>query len=126
MGEVVLASSGMTIKAGGAFELPIQVDRPSVLRIRFEVDEGYDVDFSLKFVEDSPNSTLQTVRGAARRVSLAGLADEAHACQRPMGQGSDSTRGKRAHGVCAGAATRATAREAARARAPGSRRALGA
>lgn len=62
MGEVVLASSGMVIKAGGTFELPIKVDRPSVLRIRFEVDEGYDVDFSLKFLEDTEKATVQTVR----------------------------------------------------------------
>lgn len=66
MGEVVLASSGMVIKAGGVFELPIKVDRPSVLRIRFEVDEGYDVDFSLKFLEDTDKASIQTVRAGAR------------------------------------------------------------
>lgn len=66
MGEVVLASSGMVIQAGGIFELPIKVDRPSVLRIRFEVDEGYDVDFSLKFLEDAEGSTAQTVRTRRR------------------------------------------------------------
>lgn len=59
----MLASSGMSIKAGGMFELPIKVDRPSVLRIRFEVDEGYDVDFSLKFLEDTEKAVVQTVRG---------------------------------------------------------------
>jgi hypothetical protein len=69
MGDVVLASSGMTINAGGVFELPIKVDRPSVLRIRFEVDEGYDVDFSLKFLEDTPKATIQTVSAAPRRAA---------------------------------------------------------
>ncbi|KAG8461487.1 hypothetical protein KFE25_001091 [Diacronema lutheri] len=75
MGEVVLASSGMVIKAGGVFELPIKVDRPSVLRIRFEVDEGYDVDFSLKFLEDTDKASIQTLVEPARSFAREGQLD---------------------------------------------------
>mmetsp|Transcript_8852 Transcript_8852/g.22936 ORF Transcript_8852/g.22936 Transcript_8852/m.22936 type:complete len:270 (-) Transcript_8852:430-1239(-) len=75
MGEVVLASSGMLIQAGGIFELPIKVDRPSVLRIRFEVDEGYDVDFALKFLEDAEGSTPQTLVMPARSTAREGQLD---------------------------------------------------
>jgi len=75
MGEVMLSSSGMTITAGSTFELPIKVDRPSVLRIRFEVDEGYDVDFSLKFREDTDKASIQTLVEPARSSAREGQLD---------------------------------------------------
>jgi len=75
MGEVILSSSGMTIKAGGSFELPIKVDCPSVLRIRFEVEDGYDVDFSLKFLENADKAEVQTLVEPARSTAREGQLD---------------------------------------------------
>ena len=42
----------VTIQAGGEFRLPLIVPHPSVLAIQFEVEGGYDIEFSLNFQDD--------------------------------------------------------------------------
>ena len=42
----------VSIQAGGEFRLPLIVPHPSVLAIQFEVEGGYDIDFSLNFQDD--------------------------------------------------------------------------
>ena len=63
----------MTIQAGGVFKLPLIVPRPSVLAIQFEVEGGYDIEFSLNFQDDNDESTgvlVEPVRVADREGQL--------------------------------------------------------
>ena len=45
--------NAVTVQAGGEFRLPLIVPHPSVLAISFEVDGGYDIEFSLIFKDDT-------------------------------------------------------------------------
>lgn len=44
--------NAVTIQAGGEFRLPLIVPHPSVLAIQFEIEGGYDIEFSLNFQDD--------------------------------------------------------------------------
>ena len=44
--------NAVSIQAGGEFRLPLIVPHPSVLAIQFEVEGGYDIEFSLTFQDD--------------------------------------------------------------------------
>ena len=44
--------NAVTIQAGGEFRLPLIVPHPSVLAMQFEVEGGYDIEFSLTFQDD--------------------------------------------------------------------------
>ena len=56
--------NAVIVQAGGEFRLPLIVPHPSVLAIQFEVDGGYDIEFSLLFKDDQEND-YQVVRRAA-------------------------------------------------------------
>eukprot|EP00966_Prymnesium_polylepis_P160522 3711183-Prymnesium_polylepis.1 len=58
--------NAVIVQAGGEFRLPLIVPHPSVLAIQFEVDGGYDIEFSLLFKDDQEND-YQVVR--ARRAN---------------------------------------------------------
>ena len=45
--------NAVSIQAGGEFRLPLIVPHPSVLAIQFEVEGGYDIEFSLTFQDDN-------------------------------------------------------------------------
>ena len=53
--------NAVIVQAGGEFRLPLIVPHPSVLAIQFEVDGGYDIEFSLLFKDDHEND-YQVVR----------------------------------------------------------------
>ena len=53
--------NAVIVQAGGEFRLPLIVPHPSVLAIQFEVDGGYDIEFSLLFKDDQEND-YQVVR----------------------------------------------------------------
>lgn len=55
--------NAVIIQAGGEFRLPLMVPHPSVLVIQFEVENGYDIEFSLLFKDDEEND-YQKVRRA--------------------------------------------------------------
>ena len=57
--------NAVSIQAGGEFRLPLIVPHPSVLAIQFEVEGGYDIEFSLTFQDDHEDGSSQ-VRSAAR------------------------------------------------------------
>ena len=44
--------NAVSIQPGGEFRLPLIVPHPSVLAIQFEVEGGYDIEFSLVFHDD--------------------------------------------------------------------------
>ena len=65
--------NAVSIQAGGEFRLPLIVPHPSVLAIQFEVEGGYDIEFSLTFQDDHEegSSTLvEPVRVADREGQL--------------------------------------------------------
>ena len=45
--------NAVSIQAGGEFRLPLIVPHPSVLAIQFEIEGGYDIEFSLNFAHSS-------------------------------------------------------------------------
>ena len=47
--------NAVVVQAGGEFRLPLIVPHTSVLAIQFEVDGGYDIEFSLLFKDDHEN-----------------------------------------------------------------------
>ena len=49
--------NAVSIQAGGEFRLPLIVPHPSVLAIQFEVEGGYDIEFSLNFQDDNDESS---------------------------------------------------------------------
>ena len=53
--------NAVSIQAGGEFRLPLIVPHPSVLAIQFEVEGGYDIEFSLTFQDDHEDGS-STVR----------------------------------------------------------------
>ena len=57
--------NAVTVQAGGEFRMPLIVPYPSVLAIQFEVDGGYDIEFSLTFKDDNDNES-SLVSGMAR------------------------------------------------------------
>ena len=59
--------NAVSIQAGGEFRLPLMVPHPSVLAIQFEVEGGYDIEFSLTFKDD--NDTTSSVLVEPVRVS---------------------------------------------------------
>lgn len=65
--------NAVIIQAGSEFRLPLQVPRPSVLAIQFEVEGGYDIDFSLHFKDDHEDASsvlVEPVRVADREGQL--------------------------------------------------------
>ena len=58
--------NAVIVQAGGEFRLPLIVTHPSVLAIQFEVDGGYDIEFSLLFKDDHEND-YQVVRRVGRK-----------------------------------------------------------
>ncbi|KAL3895647.1 MAG: hypothetical protein SGPRY_013462 [Prymnesium sp.] len=65
--------NAVIIQAGGEFRLPLMVPHPSVLMIQFEVEDGYDIEFSLLFKDDEEND-YQKVRRATP-LSYVGLVE---------------------------------------------------
>ena len=53
--------NAVSIQAGGEFRLPLIVPHPSVLAIQFEVEGGFDIEFSLTFQDDHEDGS-STVR----------------------------------------------------------------
>ena len=51
--------NAVSIQAGGEFRLPLIVPHPSVLAIQFEVEGGYDIEFSLTFQDDHEDGSSQ-------------------------------------------------------------------
>ena len=65
--------NAVIIQAGGEFRMPLIVPHPSVLAIQFEVDNGNDIEFSLKFKddnEDEANMLVEPVRVTDREGQL--------------------------------------------------------
>jgi len=65
--------NAVTVQAGGEFRMPLLVPYPSVLAIQFEVDGGYDLEFSLTFKDDheaESNVLVEPVRVSDREGQL--------------------------------------------------------
>merc|ERR1719230_685159 len=65
--------NAVSIQAGGEFRLPLIVPHPSVLAIQFEVEGGYDIEFSLNFQDDHEDGSsvlVDPVRVADREGQL--------------------------------------------------------
>jgi len=65
--------NAVSIQAGGEFRLPLIVPHPSVLAIQFEVEGGYDIEFSLNFRDDHEEGSsvlVEPVRVADREGQL--------------------------------------------------------
>lgn len=65
--------NAVAIQAGGEFRLPLIVPQPSVLAIQFEVEGGYDLEFSLHFQDDHDTKSsvlVEPVRVADREGQL--------------------------------------------------------
>ena len=65
--------NAVSIQAGGEFRLPLIVPHPSVLAIQFEVEGGYDIEFSLTFQDDAEESSsvlVEPVRTVDREGQL--------------------------------------------------------
>ena len=67
--------NAVSIQPGGEFRLPLIVPHPSVLAIQFEVEGGYDIEFSLVFHDDheedaSASVLVEPVRVADREGQL--------------------------------------------------------
>ena len=65
--------NAVNVQAGGEFRLPLIVPRPSVLAIQFEVEGGYDIEFSLNFKDDHDQSSgvlVEPVRVSDREGQL--------------------------------------------------------
>jgi len=65
--------NAVTVQAGGEFRMPLLVPYPSVLAIQFEVEGGYDLEFSLTFKDDhevESNVLVEPVRVSDREGQL--------------------------------------------------------
>ena len=63
----------VTVSAGSQFRLPLLVPQPSVLAIQFEVDGGYEIEFSLTFKDDAESESsllVEPVRVSDREGQL--------------------------------------------------------
>jgi len=54
--------NAVIVQRGATFRMPLLVPNPSVLAIQFEVEGGYDLEFSLTFKEDGDDETVVMVR----------------------------------------------------------------
>jgi hypothetical protein len=56
--------NSVIVQRGAVFRMPLLVPQPSVLAIQFEIEGGYDIEFSLTFKEDNEEESVVMVRTA--------------------------------------------------------------
>lgn len=54
--------NSVIVQRGAVFRMPLLVPHPSVLAIQFEIEGGYDIEFSLTFKEDHEEESVVMVR----------------------------------------------------------------
>ena len=59
--------NAVIVQRGSVFRLPLLVPYPSVLAIQFEVEGGYDIEFSLTFKEDNEDEAVVMVCATMKR-----------------------------------------------------------
>jgi hypothetical protein len=58
--------NSVIVQRGAVFRMPLLVPQPSVLAIQFEIEGGYDIEFSLTFKEDHEEESVVMVHTSAR------------------------------------------------------------